>query len=99
MPVIKSAKKQMRKSLAKKARNYPVRSEFKTAYKKGLLLIKEGKVEELKKFLPHAYKIFDVASKKGIIHHKNAANKKSKLALELNKLEKGGAKKEEVAAA
>lgn len=90
MPIIKSAKKQMRQNKKRRARNYPIRSELKTTYKKALTLIKEGNVEEAKKFLPFAYKIIDMAAKKKIIHDKNAANKKSRIALALNDLEKKG---------
>jgi len=99
MPLIKSAKKQLLKSRKARARNYPVRNELKTVYKKALTLVKDGKLEEAKKFLPFAYKIIDMAAKKNLIHDKNADNKKSRIAQAINKLEKGGvAKKEEVAA-
>lgn len=98
MPIIKSAKKQMLQSAKRKARNYPVRSELKSTYKKALQLIKEGKLEDAKNFLPLAYKIIDVAAKKNIIHEKNAAHKKSRIALALNAAACGGVKKVESAA-
>ena len=91
MPVIKSAKKQMRQSLKKKARNYPVRSELKTMVKKGLTLIKDGKKDEAAKFLSVVYSIIDTACKKNIIHPNNAARKKSRLARALNVLQGHGA--------
>ena len=90
MPIIKSAKKQMRQNVKKRARNYPVKTELKSTYKKALMLIKEGNLEEAKKFLPFTYRIIDMASKKNLIHPKNAANKKSRIALALNELEKKG---------
>ena len=92
MPIIKSAKKQMQQSRKKRARNFPVRSELKTTYKKALELIKEGKLEEAKKFLPFAYKIIDMSAKKNIIHGKNADHKKSNIARALNELDKRGGK-------
>ena len=94
MPIIKSAKKQLRQNKKRRARNSPVRNELKTTYKKALTLIKEGKLEEAKTFLPFAYKIIDMAAKKKLIHNKNAANKKSRIALALNELEKKGGKVE-----
>lgn len=80
MPVIESAKKQMRQSLKKRARNTPVRSELKSVFKKALLLLKEGKVEEAEKFMAKAYSVIDTAAKKNLIHKNNAARKKSRLA-------------------
>jgi len=100
MPIIKSAKKQMQQSRKKRARNFPIRSELKTTYKKALDLIKEGNIEEAKKFLPFAYKIIDMAAKKNIIHDKNAAHKKSRIARALNDADrKGGASTSEAPAA
>jgi len=98
MPIIKSAKKQMKQNAKKRARNFPVRSELKSTYKKALVLIKEGKLEEAKKFLPFAYKIIDMAAKKNLLHPKNAAHKKSRIALALNELEKKGSSGGAVAA-
>lgn len=98
MPIIKSAKKQMRQSLKHRAHNAPIKSELKTTYKKALTLIAEGKIEEVKKFLPFAYKVIDMAAKKNMIHKNNAARKKSNIAKGLNALEKKGAKTETPAA-
>ena len=86
MPVIKSAKKQMRKKKKKRARNFPLRSELKTSMKKFLTLIKEGSAEEAEKFMNKAYSVIDMADKKNIIHSNNAARKKSRLARALNEL-------------
>lgn len=89
MPVIKSAKKQMRQSLKRRARNFPVRSELKTTIKKMTKLIKEGKKEEAAKFISFAYKVIDTACKKNILHPNNAARRKSLLAKALNGLQSG----------
>lgn len=93
MPVIKSAKKQMRQNAKRRARNFPVRSELKTVVKNQLKRIKDGEVEEAVKFMAMAYSVIDTAVKKNIIHKNNAARKKSLLARGLNDLvAKGGNK-------
>lgn len=94
MPVIKSAKKQMRQALKRRARNFPVRSELRTMFKKELVLIKDGKVEEAVKLLPLVYSIIDTACKKNILHANNAARKKSRLAVAINTLQGKGEKNE-----
>jgi len=68
---------------------------MKTAVKKALQLLKDGKLEEAAKFLPTAYKVIDTSCKKHIIHKNNADRKKSSLARGLNALQakkKGAAK-------
>ncbi|MBD3156526.1 30S ribosomal protein S20 [Candidatus Peregrinibacteria bacterium] len=80
MPIIKSAKKRVKQAKKRQERNYPLRSLMKTHMKKVLTAAQEGKKEEAEKALPQAYKVIDTAAKKNIIHKKNAANKKSKLA-------------------
>ena len=90
MPVIKSAKKQLKNSLKRKARNYPLRREAKTVVKKFLELVKDGKLDEAKKMMPEAYKVIDMACKKHIIHKNNASRRKSSLARALNTAEAKG---------
>lgn len=90
MPVIKSAKKQMRQSIKRHARNYPVRNELKSQFKKELKYISEGKLEEAVKFLPEVYSLIDTACKKHHIHPNNASRKKSRLAKALNILQTKG---------
>lgn len=80
MPIIKSAKKRVKQAKKRQERNYPLRSLLKTNMKKVLTAANEGRKEEAEKALPKAYKIIDTAAKKNLIHKKNAANKKSKLA-------------------
>jgi small subunit ribosomal protein S20 len=88
MPVIKSAKKRMKQNATRRAINFPVRSELKTMVKKALVLIKDGKEEEAVAVMPKVFSIIDKAVKKNILHENNAARKKSRLARELNKLQK-----------
>jgi len=92
MPVIKSAKKQMRQALKRRDRNAPHRNELKTVFKKQLKFIADGKLDEAVKFMPVAYSVIDMCLKRNLIHRNNAANKKSRLALTLAKAQKGGAK-------
>ncbi|MDD3862183.1 MAG: 30S ribosomal protein S20 [Candidatus Gracilibacteria bacterium] len=86
MPVIKSAKKQMRQNMKRREQRLPIRNQMKTTYKKALKLLKEGKIAEAEKFLATAYKVIDTAAKKNIIHKNNANRKKSVLARGLNNL-------------
>ncbi|MBI4231711.1 30S ribosomal protein S20 [Candidatus Peregrinibacteria bacterium] len=95
MPIIKSAKKQMRQSRVRRAQNFTVRSELKTLIKKELGHIKDGNLEEAVKFLPKVYSVIDMACKKKIIHSSNADRKKSRLARLLNELQQGGGQKVE----
>lgn len=80
MPIIKSAKKQMRVSRKNQARNYRTRRNLKDALKTVTLVVKEGKKDEAGKALQTAYKVIDMAAKKHILHPNNAARKKSSLA-------------------
>jgi small subunit ribosomal protein S20 len=86
MPVIKSAKKQMRQNDKRRTQRFPIRNQMKTTYKKALKLLKDGKIAEAEKFLATAYKVIDTAAKKHIIHPNNANRKKSVLARGLNTL-------------
>ncbi len=80
MPIIKSAKKRVKQAEKRRQMNYPVRTLMKTYIKKVLTAVTEGNKEEAEKLLKKAYKIIDTAAKKNIIHDKNAARKKSRLA-------------------
>jgi len=87
MPLIKSAKKQMRQNVKRKARNVPVRSKLKTLVKNMKVMIKDGKLEEAVKSLPAVFSTIDTACKKNLIHKNNASRKKSGLAKALNELQ------------
>ena len=83
MPILKSAKKRVKLAKKRQERNYPVRTLMKTYIKKVLVAVKDGDKEKAEKLLREAYKIIDTAAKKNIIHDKNAARKKSRLARNL----------------
>lgn len=89
MPIIKSAKKRMRQNIKRRARNFPIRSELKTTYKKALELINDGKIEEAQKFMSFAYSIIDTAVKKKVLHKNTAARRKSNIAKALNDAQGG----------
>jgi small subunit ribosomal protein S20 len=84
MPNIKSAKKRVLVNQKKNEQNKMIKTAVKTAVKKVDLLVKEGKIDEAKAFLPEAFSIIDSACSKGILHKNNASNKKAKLSKKVN---------------
>ncbi|MCM1043712.1 MAG: 30S ribosomal protein S20, partial [Corallococcus sp.] len=89
MPNIKSAKKRVAVTAAKKLQNQMVRSQMQTAVKKFNAAISDNNLELAKELLPIASSKIDNAATKHVIH-KNAANrKKSQIARTLSQLEKG----------
>jgi len=87
MPIIKSAKKALRKSLKRRKINTQKKEKIKKLLKKVRNLILEKKVEEAKKLLPQVFKVLDKAAKTGLIKKNTAARKKSRIAKLLNKPE------------
>lgn len=79
MAITKSAKKALRESIVKKARNDRNKKNIKESVKKIEKLLKEKNKEEAKKLLPEAYSAIDKAAKRGVIKKNNASRKKSKL--------------------
>lgn len=69
--------KRMRQASVRTERRTPYKTRMKTMMKKVLVLSKEGKKDEATKALPEAMKAVDMATKRNIIHWKNAARKKS----------------------
>ncbi len=86
MPNIKSAKKRVLLSKSRSAGNKVERSAMKTAVKKFESAAVEGNRTEAETAYKVAVKKVDKASKAGLIHKNNAANKKSAMTLKLNKL-------------
>ncbi len=85
MPNIKSAKKRVSVTEKKTAQNKMIKSEIKTATKKFLKAVDEGNKEEATKLYSEVSGLLDSACSKGILHKNNAANKKSGLAVKMNK--------------
>ncbi len=82
MPNIKSAKKRLRQNEKRRVRNKSVKTYLKT-------ITKKVKNQEDKNFanelLKEAYKAYDMAASKGVIHKNNAARHKSRLTKFFNK--------------
>ena len=84
MPNIKSAKKRVLVSESKAAQNKAARSALKTELKK--FEAAEGNRSEAEGAYKTAVKVVDKAVGHGLLHKNNAANKKSKMTVKLNKL-------------
>ena len=79
MPIIMSAKKALRGSKVKTARNEKNRTKFRQAIKKTLKLIELGEMKLAEQQLRSTYKAVDKAAKSNVIHKNKAANIKSRL--------------------
>ena len=86
MPNIKSAKKRVLVSQTKAAQNKAAKSALKTELKKFEAAVAEGNRSEADVAYKVAVKAVDQAAAKGLLHKKNAANKKSSMTIKLNKL-------------
>lgn len=96
MPIIKSAKKRVKQTKVRQARNYNVRSALKKAIRQVEDAVKAEKKAEAEKLLVVAYKIIDTAEKKGILHVNTSARRKSVLANMVNEIGKKKATSEKV---
>jgi small subunit ribosomal protein S20 len=85
----KSALKRIRSSERKKARNKPVRTALKTYVRSAVSQITTGVVEDSAEAVVRAISALDKAAGKGIIHHNQAARRKSRLMAKLNRLNAG----------
>jgi len=79
MPIIKSAKKALRQSLRRRARNLQKMRKLKNLLKEAKNLVSQKRVEEAKKLLPQVFKILDKSAKTGLIKKNTAARKKSRI--------------------
>ena len=86
MPNIKSAKKRVLVNQAKAMQNKAAKSALKTDIKKFEAAVAEGNRSEADVAYKVAVKAVDKAVSKGLLHRNNAANKKSKMTVKLNKL-------------
>ena len=89
MPIKKSAKKYMRVTERKTARNKIVKGILRSAVKKTREAAAAGNLEEAQKWLKTSIKALDKAAQKSVIKKNTAARKKSRL----NKLVKALVKK------
>ena len=86
LPNIKSAKKRVLVSQTKAMQNKAAKSALKTEIKKFEAAVAEGNRSEADVAYKVAVKAVDKAVSKGLLHRNNAANKKSKMTVKLNKL-------------
>jgi small subunit ribosomal protein S20 len=82
MPRTKSAKKAMRQSKSRTARNRAQRSALRTAVKK---VRSSGDAKESAAAYLEATKLLDRSGRKGLIHKNTAARQKSRLARAIKK--------------
>jgi small subunit ribosomal protein S20 len=69
--------KRLRQDKKRRVRNRAVKSELKSVSKR---VLEAGRGEDRQKLLSRAESVIDRAAKKRVIHWKNAARKKSRLA-------------------
>lgn len=80
MPITASAKKAMRQSLTRKARNLRRKNNYKTAIKELSKLASAGNKKDAEKLLPKVYKAIDKAAKTNVMAKNKAARLKSGVA-------------------
>jgi len=80
-----SALKALRKDARKAVYRGKVRTSTRTEIKKVRVLLASGKVAEADKALQEAVRALDKAAEKGVIHKNNAARRKARLMIALNK--------------
>ncbi len=85
MPITKSAKKALRQSKRRRARNLVYKNKMKVLLKEVRGLVLEKKIEEAKKLLPQVYKILVKSANVGIIKKNTASRKKSRISKLVNK--------------
>jgi len=89
MPIKKSAKKYMRVTTSKTAKNAKIKGAFRSAIKKTREAVSKGSAEEAGAWLKKSAQALDKAAQKKIISKNTAGRKKSRL----NKLVKAIVKK------
>ena len=87
----RSAAKQARGAIRRRARNRTQISTVRTSEKKIRALAKAGKTDEAVKLLPEFQSQIDRAAKRGVIHKNTAANHKSRLVRRINAIEAASA--------
>jgi len=85
MSITKSAKKALRQSKKRRARNIQKKEKIKDLLKEVKNLISQKRTEETKKLLPQVYKLLDKAAKTGLIKKNATARKKSRITKLINK--------------
>ena len=86
MPIIASAKKQLRQNIKNKSRNDRTKSLYREARVTFEKAIKSADKKAATDLLPKLYSTIDTLNKKNLIHKNNAARKKSAYARQLKDL-------------
>ncbi len=84
MPVTKSAKKALKRSLFLRERNLVFKNAMKKLIRQYNKFIKLGEVEKAKELLPKVYSAIDRCARRNIIHKNAAARKKSRLVAKIS---------------
>jgi len=85
MANIKSAEKDIRRTARRNERNTRQRTRLRTYNKKVLSLVAAGKLDEARTAYQTMSSLLDRAGKTGLIHHRQADRKKSRLAKLIHK--------------
>jgi small subunit ribosomal protein S20 len=86
MPILKSAKKQLRQNATRRLRNDRSRDLFREVRVAFERFVAGAQVKEATEAFPKLQKVIDTLAKKNLIHKNNAARKKSRFAGMLAKL-------------
>ena len=90
MANIKSSKKDIVRSRKRRARNMAAKSRCKTLVRKGRTAIASGDPTVAAELVRQASRQLDKAASKGVIHPRQAARRKSRIARPLSKLGAAG---------
>lgn len=88
MPSKDTAEKRIKQSEKHHERNVATKSKIKTAFKKAIDAVEQGKTEEVKDLVKTAVVAIDTAASKNIVHRNKAARKKSRLMKKANEAAK-----------
>ncbi|MBI4132505.1 MAG: 30S ribosomal protein S20 [Candidatus Sungbacteria bacterium] len=78
MPVTQSAKKALRQTKRRTARNLKRKEAYKSILKRIRKLLTAKKISEAEALVPQAYKALDKAAKTGVLKKNAAARRKSR---------------------
>jgi len=92
MPNLKTSIKDLRQSKRKAVNNDRLRTRVKKALKNIKTAIELEDKEKAEKYLKQANKVLDKAAKKNVIKKGKASRKKSRLAVQINKLAQNNVK-------
>lgn len=88
MPHSLSAMKRLKQNEKRRMRNRFYKTRVKNVIKKVRIAIANNSLEDAKKAMNEAIPVISKAASKGVIHHRNAARKHSRLTRQINALEK-----------